>query len=226
MELDYNIIYSKQKKLTVTVERDRTVVVRAPEGTDPERIREIVESRKPWIYEKTRHIQKYKGLPHPPGKELVNGESLLYLGRNYRIEIIDSEEQDIQFSQKFIVPKALYIKRREVFKQWYMAKAREKLLPRVQLFAKNLGVDYNLVKIVDIKYRWGSCTLKDNLNFNWRLIKAPMYVIDYVIVHELTHLFEANHTLRFWNIVRSQSAKMNNAKQWLKEHGEILEMDI
>ena len=118
MELDYNIIYSKRKKLTVTVERDRSVIVRAPEGTDPERIREIVESRKPWIYEKTRHIQKYKGLPHPPGKELVNGESLFYLGRNYQIEIVDSEEQGIQFSQKFTVPKALYIKRREVFKQY------------------------------------------------------------------------------------------------------------
>jgi hypothetical protein len=87
-------------------------------------------------------------------------------------------------------------------------------------------VEYKRAKIVDNRYRWGSCTVKDNVNFNWRLIKAPMFVIDYVIVHELAHLFEANHTSRFWNIVRSQSPKMDNAKQWLKEHGEILETDI
>ena len=113
-----------------------------------------------------------------------------------------------------------------MFKQWYIAQAHKKLLPRVQLYAKHLGMDYNLVKIVDIKYRWGSCTLKDNLNFNWRLVKAPMFVIDYVIVHELAHLSEANHTPRFWNIVRSQSPKMDKAREWLKEHGEILEMEI
>jgi predicted metal-dependent hydrolase len=226
MELDYTIVYSQRKKLAVRVERDRSVVVRAPEGTDPEKIREVVESRKPWIYEKTRHLQKYKGRPHPPGKELVNGESLLYLGRNYQIEMVDSEERGIHFSQRFIVPKALYSQRHKVFRQWYMDKARDRLLPRVQMHAKNLGVDYGRVKIVDIKYRWGSCTAKDNLNFNWRLIKAPMFVIDYVIVHELAHLIEVNHTPRFWNIVRSQSAKMDRARLWLKEHGEILEVEI
>lgn len=226
MKLDYTIVYSQRKNLTITVERDRSVVVRAPEGTTPETIHEVVESRKPWIYEKTRHLQKYKGLPHPPGKEWVNGESLLYLGRNYQVEIVDSKEKSIRFSQKFIVPVSLYSQKHEVFKQWYMAKAQEKILPRVQMHAKNLGLHYNHVKIVDIKYRWGSCTPKNNLNFNWRLIKAPMFVVDYVIVHELAHLFEANHTPRFWNIVRSQSAKMDKAKQWLKEHGELLETEI
>ncbi len=81
-------------------------------------------------------------------------------------------------------------------------------------------------KIVDNRYRWGSCTVKDNVNFNWRLIKAPMFVIDYVIVHELAHLIEANHTPRFWNIVRAQSPKMEKAKQWLMENGQILEEEV
>ena len=83
-----------------------------------------------------------------------------------------------------------------------MARAEEKILPRVQHHAHELGVEFTEAKIVDNRYRWGSCTVKDNVNFNWRLIKAPMFVIDYVIVHELAHLIEANHTPRFWNIVR------------------------
>ncbi len=77
--------------------------------------------------------------------------------------------------------------------------------------------------VSDLKYRWGSCTPKDNLNFNWKLIKAPMLVIDYVIVHELAHFLEHNHTSTFWNIVNTQVPYHFKAKRWLKEHGEILE---
>jgi predicted metal-dependent hydrolase len=68
--------------------------------------------------------------------------------------------------------------------------------------------------------------VKDNVNFNWRLIKAPMFVIDYVIVHELAHLIEANHTPRFWNIVRARIANLDKAKTWLKENGDVMDLDV
>jgi exodeoxyribonuclease V alpha subunit len=74
--------------------------------------------------------------------------------------------------------------------------------------------------------RWGSCTVNSNINFNWRLIKAPMFVIDYVIVHELAHLIEANHTSRFWGIVRAKTPTMEKAKAWLKKQGQILEEEV
>ena len=81
-------------------------------------------------------------------------------------------------------------------------------------------------KIVDNRYRWGSCTVNDNVNFNWRLVKAPIFVIDYVIVHELAHLLEANHTPRFWSVIRAHTASMEKAKTWLKEHGQVLEEEV
>jgi predicted metal-dependent hydrolase len=83
--------------------------------------------------------------------------------------------------------------------EWYAVRAKEVILPRVQSHARELGVQFSSAKIVDNRYRWGSCTINDNVTFNWRLIKAPMFVIDYVIVHELAHLIEANHTPAFWN---------------------------
>lgn len=227
MELVYKIKRSaKRKQLTITVERDRSVIVHAPLSTSEEKIREIVESRRQWIYEKTKHSQKYRGLPHPPGKELVNGESALYLGRQYQIEMVQGSSAEIRFAQRFLVPDRLSGERKNVMRSWYIDRAKEKILPRVKKAARDLGVDYAKAKIVDNRYRWGSCTTKDNLNFNWRLIKAPMYVVDYVIVHELAHLLEPNHTPRFWNIVRSQSPKMEKAKQWLLENGQILEQEI
>jgi len=95
-----------------------------------------------------------------------------------------------------------------------------------KLHARQLGVDVAAVKITSNRFRWGSCTLHNNVNFNWRLIKAPMFVIDYVIVHELAHLIEANHTPRFWNIVRAQTPRMEKSKAWLMEYGQMLEQEI
>jgi hypothetical protein len=227
MDLSYKILRSaKRRKLTITVERDRRIVVHAPEGMSDEKIRQVVESKRQWIYEKTGHPQKYQGLPHPPGKELVSGESALYLGRLYRIEVVNKGLAEVRFSHRFSIPATHGEKRVEALREWYVRKANEKIIPRVKIHARALGVDIAGVKIVDNRFRWGSCTVKDNVNFNWRLIKAPMFVIDYVIVHELAHLMESNHTPKFWNIVLTQVATMEKARTWLREHGQLLEEAI
>ena len=164
--------------------------------------------------------------PHPPGKELVNGESALYLGREYQIEIISTDSTEIRFEQRFLIPAPLVDERRGVLRSWYINRAKERILPKVKSLAVTLGVEFANAKIVDNRFRWGSCTPKDNVNLNWRLIKAPMFVIDYVIVHELAHLIEANHTPRFWNVVRTHAPTMEKARSWLRDHGQILEQDI
>jgi predicted metal-dependent hydrolase len=227
MELTYQIVRSsKRKRLTITVERDRSIIVHAPETASDEAIRRVVETKRQWLFDKVNHAQKYQDRPHAPGKEVVNGESVPYLGREYLIEIAETQSGGVEFARRFIIPAAQQAKNRKVLKEWYVGRAAETILPRVNRHARELGVEFGEVKIVDNRYRWGSCTVKDNLNFNWRLIKAPMFVIDYVIVHELAHLLEANHTPRFWNIVRAKAPTTEKAKAWLKEHGQILEEDV
>jgi predicted metal-dependent hydrolase len=224
IELEYQIVRSpKRKKLTITVERDRAVIVHAPQETSEEEVRRVVDAKRQWILTKIRHPQKYQDRLHPPGKEVVNGESAPYLGRDYRIEVKETASGEVEFSNRFLVPPAHHAKRREVLRDWYITRANENILARVKQHARNLGVEFAAAKIVDNRYRWGSCTVKDNVNFNWRLIKAPMLVIDYVIVHELAHLIESNHTPRFWSIVRAHTSTMEKAKAWLKEHGQVLE---
>jgi len=226
-ELNYQIVRSpKRKKLTITVERDRTIIVHAPQGTSHEEVRRVMDAKRQWILAKLRHPQKYRDRLHPPGKEVVNGESAPYLGRDYRIEVTETASGEIEFSQFFLVPPAHQAKRREVLRGWYIARAKEEILARAEQRARALGVKYTSAKIVDNRYRWGSCTVKDNVNFNWRLIKAPMFVIDYVIVHELAHLIEPNHTSGFWSIVRAHTPTMEKAKAWLKDHGQVLEEEV
>lgn len=224
MEIDYQVKFSDRKTITITVERDRAINVRAPIGTDPEKIRQLVESKKLWLYEKLKNVQKYS--LDQPVKEFVSGETVLYLGKKYRLEIEKSTEENIRFAGKFVIAAVSQQRAGEVFKNWYKKQAAVKIPVRVEQYAKNLGVHYNKVLISDLKYRWGSCTPKDNLNFNWRLIKAPMYVVDYVIVHELAHFLESNHTQRFWTIVEIQAPKYRKAKEWLKKNGGILESEF
>lgn len=227
MELIYDIRRSaKRKKVTITVERDRTVVVHAPAGVTDEKIHQLVDKKRQWLFEKLQHDQKYQPLPHPPGKELVNGESALYLGRTYRIELVETTDDTVTFAGKFLIPRARAAQRKQVLRQWYLERARLKIPPRVRLHAKSLGVTYQHIKISDSRYRWGSCTPANNLNFNWRLIKAPMFVIDYIVVHELAHLIETNHTPRFWNIVNAQTATLERAKKWLRDNGQSLEEEV
>jgi predicted metal-dependent hydrolase len=172
---------------------------------------------------RNNHPQKYQARRHPPGKEVVNGESAPYLGVDYRIELAQTPSGTVEFDHRFVVPPSRQTKRREVLRDWYVARAKEKILERVARYARTLGVTFASARIVNSRYRWGSCTVKDNLSFNWRLIKAPLFVIDYVIIHELAHLMEPNHTPRFWSIVRAHAPTMEKARTWLKEHGQVLE---
>ena len=110
--------------------------------------------------------QKYEDRPPAPGKEVVNGESAPYLGRDYRIEVTETESGGVEFSRRFLAPVARQAERREVLRVWYLARAEEKILPRVKHHARGLGVEFAKARIVDSRYRWGSCTVKDNVNFN------------------------------------------------------------
>ena len=227
MNIAYSVKRSSRRtRVTITIERDRSVVVHAPDRASDQAISRIVEAKRHWIYEKTSHSQKYTGNPHPPGKELVNGESALYLGRSYRIEIVDEQTECIRFEQRFLIPASRAPRKHGAMREWYISRAKERILPRVVKQARELGVTFGQARIVDDRFRWGSCTVRDNINLNWRLIKAPIFVVDYVIAHELAHLMEPNHTPRFWNIVKTQVPSVDKARGWLREHGQILEEEV
>ena len=154
MDVHYQIVRSpRRKKLTISVERDRSIVVHAPEGLSDEVIRGVVDSKRQWLFDKVNHPQKYQDRPHAPGKEVVNGESVPYLGREYLIELADTVSGGVEFSRRFLIPPAQLTKRREVLREWYFTRATETILPRVKRHASELGVEFGEAKIVDNRYR-------------------------------------------------------------------------
>jgi len=224
MQLAYRIVYSKRKTLGLIVERDGSVVVRAPVGTPEDTIRETVEAKRLWLYEKLGHERKYP--PRRVRKEFVSGETIPYLGRHYRLEVVNDDVSGLKFHSRFVISRRSQPQAARLFREWYIARAQERLTACARDFARALGVHFNRVLISDLKVRWGSCTPKNNLNFNWRIMKAPPFVVDYVVVHELAHLLEPNHTARFWNIVAVQAPGYEQAKAWLRDHGNLLETDF
>jgi len=101
-------------------------------------------------------------------------------------------------------------------------RALERIRQRLNEYAPGIGVEFGRVAIRDQKSRWGSCSAKKNLNFNWKLIMAPQEALTYVVIHELCHLIEFNHSPRFWNLVRTRMPEYEYWKKWLKVHGSEL----
>lgn len=217
--------YSPRRKgIRITIERDRSVVVHAPEGTEATVIERAVAGQHANILRRVNHPQKY---PAPrPVNEFVSGESILFLGSTYPLTVTDEAIEGIRFNEHFYISRINQSKANDLLRAWYQQQANQWLTPRIELYANRLGVAYEKIRVTDLRFRWGSCTAQNNLHFNWRLIKAPMRVVEYIIVHELAHLIEPNHTPAFWNIVAVQLPDYEKAKGWLKEYGHLLEVDF
>lgn len=220
MQVEFQTVFSnKRKTISLVVERDKTIKVYAPDGTSEEKLKNAVETKKFWLYQKINSEKKTTKMPL--SKEFVNGESFLYLGRNYQLELVESEES-IKFLNRFYLSKAKKNLAKEIFDKWYKEKAKEKILPVSKEFAKKMGVSFKAIKFTKMNYQWGSCSVDGVLNFNHNIIKAPRFVIEYVVVHELAHLIELNHSDKFWSVVKVQLPKYHLAKEWLVENGNAL----
>lgn len=222
MNLTYQLIRSDRRTIGITVERDRRVVVRAPLRARAETIHAAVERKRFWIWQKLQDPRKR--VVSPQLKEIVSGESFLFLGQSRPLNLIKSDVEEFHFAgDHFKLSLASRRHARSIIRDWYQAAAKTHIVPRVAVLAKSLGLQFKRISVRDLRYRWGSCTPRGSLIFNWRIVQAPPVVIDYIVVHELAHLLEQNHSPAFWNIVAVQVPSWKKARNWLKVNGGRLE---
>ncbi|MBI4686643.1 MAG: M48 family metallopeptidase [Nitrospirae bacterium] len=214
------IIRSKRKTIALEIARDATLIVRAPYRTPMDFIEKVVFKKRFWIKEKQEIIRdRYQKIA---SKKFVSGEGFLYLGNMYRLEFIDASDMSIVFNNGFQISRQHIYMAKEILTAWYKEKAYQKISERADWYSSLYGLKYNKIKISDAQKRWGSCSAKGNLNFSWRLIMAPLRVIDYVVVHELAHLEENNHSKAFWNKVKIMLPDYEQYRKWLKENTHLL----
>jgi predicted metal-dependent hydrolase len=214
------IIRSNRRTLALHVTRDAALVIRAPQRMPLVLIKKFVHKKRSWIEEKQKITRdRFKKLIP---KQFIDGEKFLYLGNTYPLSIVDNDAATISFYNGFYLSKKCLKGAKHLFVRWYKNEAAAKIKERLNWYCSHSGFKYNKFNITSAQKRWGSCTPSDNLNFSWRLIMAPLEIIDYVVTHELTHLTEKNHSKRFWEKLSLLFPRFKQCKIWLKENEHLL----
>jgi predicted metal-dependent hydrolase len=220
----YHLTYGERKTLGISVLPDLSVEVKAPLETTFEDVEARVRQRAGWILRQQRELERY--LPRIPARQYVSGETHRYLGRQYRLKVVEAEREWVKLSRGYLqvstANKRDTIRVRELLEEWYSRQARrvfherlDAVYPRVQ----RLGIPYPELVIRRLQARWGSCSPSGAITLNLTLIQTPKACIDYVILHELCHLKENNHSRAFYQLLdyvlpdwQSRKEKLNQVE--------------
>ncbi|RAL26742.1 M48 family metallopeptidase [Thermoflavimicrobium daqui] len=226
--IDFTVEFRKRKTMEIAVEPPKQVQVIAPEGTPIPIIKQKVKSRGSWIVQK---LFSFKDMEYQKlHREFVNGESFMYLGRNYSLQLI--LDQTLKEPVVSLYRGKLFVKTptkeqrviREAMKQWYRRKTLKKVTERVKYYSHHFKVQPTAIKVKEQQKRWASCTANHELLFNWRCVMAPSHVLDYIVVHEMCHMIHMNHSQEFWDLVALVLPDYERRKEWLKNFGVRLDL--
>lgn len=201
------------------------VRILAPQASLDDKIRDIIVARYAWIM---RQIKIMKARPLIKPKEYVNGERFSYLGRTYRLKIIAGPQTSLKLKQGYFeaVISARKSNRPPAVKSlivaWYKHKALIHLKERTEHYANIIGVTFQSVGVKTYKARWGSCSPRAEISYNWQIMLAPQKIVDYVVVHELCHLLEHNHSPKYWAYVKSHLSDYKQRHSWLRANARSL----
>lgn len=228
-DIEYQLLPGSPRRTTdIIIERDGKVVVRPPADYTPEQVDAVVDSKRMWIY---RNLAEWKDLnTSTVAREWVNGETFLYLGRAYRLSLVQKQERALLLKEgrfclsRNVIEKGGVDAAKQAFEHYFSDKAMQRFSDRVAYFAPKVGVKITRIKIKEMGYRWASCGKNGVLNFHWKCMMAPPKIIDYIVVHELCHFYHSNHSDAFWNEVDKVMPDYRERKQWLKVNGAGLDL--
>jgi hypothetical protein len=222
MNINFTIKRSRKRKRTISLQiSDKSeLVIAAPYFTPISEINRFVREKQNWIH---KTIQKRKeDSINNKAKEYINGEMFYYLGESFPLEVFfeQNERKGLVFWGNRFYLNTVYATENGIFYfvSWYKKKAKQHLRQRVDFFSQEFNLRAKKVKITSAEKRWGSCSADDNLSFGFRLIMAPPAIIDYVIVHELMHIKEKNHSAAFWKLIEAVMPEYKIHRLWLKEN--------
>lgn len=211
--INFHLEYSDRKSLGITVTPEMDVLVRAPKNTPLEKIKEKIIKKAPWIIKQQGYFLSFQ--PKTSPRKYISGETHLYLGRQYRLQVQIGKEDSVKLKGKFIEVTARdKSSTKYLLDNWYLHHAKIKFhaiaAPLIDKFRK-YKVEPSTIVLRNMPTRWGSCTPKGKIILNPELIKAPKGCIEYVIVHELCHLIHHDHTQKFLDL---QSKEMRDWEKW------------
>jgi len=222
-DLSFEVRRSPMRRtLEIIVDRNSELILSAPTEATETVLRDFVQRKRMWIYQQ---LARQETLAHEvPSKIFVEGEGFLYLGRNFRLRLVDEAIVPVKLvGGRFVMQKALASEGREHMIRWYCGNATRWLSAKVEDYTARMELAPAGVKVQDLGYRWGSCGKGDLLYFHWKTILLPARIAEYVVVHEMAHLHEAHHTPEFWRRVERALPDYELRKDWLSRNGASVE---
>ena len=223
-DIEYRLLLGTPRQTTdIVIERDGCITVRPPARMTPEQVDETVFSRRLWIY---RNLAEWRDLNSTRVvREWVNGESFLYLGRAYRLLLVAEQDEPVKlkggrfFLLRSVVEAGGKAAAQTAFVDFYIGRGRMRLAQRVQHYAPRVGVQPGPPQVKGLGYRWASSLAGGGLHFHWKCLMAPAKIIDYIVVHELCHMHQRDHTELFWNEIDKVMPDYRERKEWLRQRG-------
>lgn len=230
-ELQYLLTRSSRKTVGITIEKGGTVKVTSPLRVSEAYINELLQKKSNWILKKLSEIELRAGKTIK-NKVFEAGERFYYQGKEYKLKVVVSNDKindKVKLEDEYIVlalPKSIEAdKVKNILKLWYIDQFKLLIQEKVKYYSLIIGVNPQRITIREQKTRWGSCSTKGNINLNWKLIMAPIEMLDYVVIHELCHLREMNHSRDFWMHVEKFFPQHKKCRAWLKENGYLLSIE-
>lgn len=224
----YEVVRSDRRTADVVIEPDGRVIVRVPENLPDDRIEDIVEARRLWIY---RSLAEWRDLNATRVlREFRNGEGFLYLGRSYRLLLVADQEEPLTLKdgrfrlRRDLVDQGEIPAARKAFRELLTERGNDRISRRVRYFAPKVSVVPGTISVRDLGNRWASCSRTGNLAFHWKCMMAPAKVIDYIVVHELCHIHHLDHSDAFWNEVDRILPDYAERKEWLRRNGASMDL--
>jgi len=225
IESDFNIkIIRTNRRKTISIQIDAGMVqITVPNVLSDKTIQDIINSKKAWIHEK---LQLQSHITPARSKEYVDAEAFSYLGKKYRLKLTKNSTDEAKLKRGQLLISTRNDSSEEYIKnqitQWYWNHAEQHLKDKTRRYAEIVRVSPKRVSLKNYKARWGSCTITNDIIYNWKIIIAPHRIVDYVVVHELCHIHEHNHSSSFWKLVGKVIPDYKDCREWLKLNGQTL----
>jgi len=218
------VVRSARRKTIAIKIQDGNVTVHLPKLMPLWLAKQFVMRKQQWIEDKLKNFQQ-----RPPKRQFIEGELQPFMGEQYPLNIIQEPQRQRLYvrldQQKLVImapPNVTALQVRQALTRWYRRQAESLLSERVKQLAEQTGLRPNQVQIKSYKARWGSCTMRGDIQLNWQLVQATQSINDYVIIHELCHLRQHNHSKAFWDLVEQFDPNFREHRRWLKQHGHLL----
>ena len=234
MKIEYQIVKSKRKTISIRVGKEG-VSVHVPQRLSNIKIAKLMETKADWIIKKLEEMQKVKDTT--PKVDYCDGTILAYRGKEITLKLVMADEKMRQknLAKAYREEDCLVLETgnqspeaiKQLLEQWYRMEAKKRIEECVHDYTNryDFGKQVNRIVIKDQKSRWGSCSTKCNLNFNFRLIMAPDEILEYVVVHELCHLIHMNHSAEFWRAVERIRPNYEAEREWLRKNEALLTIE-